>query len=419
MRALHADRYRWAVFAGLLAVLAASNRWKGWSAGIRLLTADDSITYRRMALAAPSLPTAKVGNQHAEVFAYDYVVGLISYLLHVNIDYVFRAVSLALVLGICLTLHVAVTRAGLRTQTYAVCMAVFILNTYSLRYYLIASGYFLDVTFVLAVALAVNALLAERYWLALLAITLAMPARQTTLPVTLALAWWVAFAPGFAAASVRVRTMRALLIILLPVVVFVAMIVVSAPFSTSGTPGVTGLTVLGDFEHLPSTIGALAEHLARVANSLFAVGSLTIVALLARHRAEPGTKLPFAFKGPFVVGCSIAGQALLLNTNYTGHPERLTALSLEPFVVALAYLLAEAEQRGLLLSTTRAWAISAVLAAGSLQYLYTIVGPATAAQGGVLQLLAAVIVGALLWQAFGGQFAIPGRRRHRLGDTAT
>jgi hypothetical protein len=44
-----------------------------------------------------------------------------------------------------------------------------------------------------------------------------------------------------------------------------------------------------------------------------------------------------------------------------------------------------------------------VLTVGSLQYLYTVVGPATAVAGGLLQLVAAIIVGWLLWGAFQGR----------------
>lgn len=402
-------RTRLGIAAGLLAVLAVSNRWLGWTAGWHLLFGYDERDYRRIALAAPHLPSVELPNQHAQVFAYPYLVGLVTHVLDVNVEYVLRAVCLAVILGICICLHAGLRRAGVTTPVYAVCMALFILNTYSLRYYLIVPGYFLDVTFVLTIGMVLGALISGRYWLAVAAIVLGTLARQSAVPVSLALAWWVSFGAGWQDAAVRLRLSRAVGIVAIPVVVYLVLIAISAPFSAPTTPGITGLTIIGDLEQLPSSIGPLAEHLLRTANGLFAVGSLTAVGLVAWRRIRPRSKLPFEVKGCLVVGCSIAGQALLLNTGYSGHPERLAVLSLLPFVLGLSYLLRESERAGRAVTPTTAAAIVAALAAGSLQYLYTVVGPATAAEGAVLQFVAATMAGALLWRELVGDRARLGR----------
>jgi hypothetical protein len=402
MKALDPGRLRLAIAGGLLAILAGTNQWLGWVAGWRLVSGHDEPIYKQMALAAPHLPRL-VPNQHAEEFPLVYVVGLISHVLGVNVDYVFRAVAYLVILGICVVLHALLTQARVSTPIWTLCMAVFVLNTYALRYYLIVPGYFLDVTFVLAIAIVLYALIGGRYWLAVAGIVLAALVRQTAVPTALALGWWVAFGREWRDAPNRTRAYRGVGIIVIPVAVYIALIKASASFAIPETPGIAGLTILGDLEHLPSTLGALAEHVVRVANSLFAVGSLTGVALYDRRRSGIRAKLPFEFVGCFVVGCSIALQALALNTNYSGHPERLTVLSLVAFVTGLAYLMREREQSGFKLPGATAAAMVAVLAVGSLQYLFTWFGPSTAVEGAILQLVAAIVVGWLLWGALGGR----------------
>jgi len=223
---------------GLLAVLAATNRWEGWTAGMRLLSARDEAVYRRIALAAPHPPQTRLPNQNAQEFVCSYVVGLVAHLLGIDVESAFRAAVVAVILGICIGLHVALGRSGVSTPAYAVCATVLILNTYSLRYYLIAPGILADVAFVLAITLVLNALIAGRYVLAVVLIALAMLTRQSAVPVGLALAWWVTFAPGWRAAPARVRLRRAVVIVLTPVVVYLTIIAVASPFSSPTTPGI-------------------------------------------------------------------------------------------------------------------------------------------------------------------------------------
>jgi hypothetical protein len=399
MSTLDVGRARLAITGGLLALLAATNRWQGWTAGWQLVDGHDEPIYKQMALAAPHLPTL-VPNQHAQEFPLVYLVGLAAHLLGVSVDYVFRAVAYGVIVAICLSLHRLLDRAGVRLSTYAVCMALLILNTYCLRYYLIVPGYFLDVTFVLAIGIALGALISERYWLVVAAIVLGVLARQTAVVTSLTLGWWVAFGPGWRDAGGLRRACRAIGAVAIPVVTYLALVRLSARFSAPDTPGIVGLTVIGDLEHLPSTLGALADHAVRVADGLFAVAGLTGVAILSRYRTGDRARLPFEFVGCSVVGWSIVLQALALNTSYSGHPERLTVLAMLPFVAAIGYLLREREQVGLVLPGSVAAVMIAVLTVGSLQYLYTVVGPSTAAQGAILQLVAAAVVSALLWRQF-------------------
>lgn len=380
--------------------MAATNRWRSFSVGQRLVDAHDEYDYRTIALAAPHLPRVGVDNQHAQEFAPSYLVGLIAHGLGIGVDGVFRGAAIVVILGVCLALHCLLQRSGVSTPVYAVCMALLVLNAYSLRYYLIAPGYIGDIAFVLCVGLALNALLAGRYMPLLLALIAAVLTRQSALPLAVAVTWWVAWGAGWREATTAVRVARAAGVVIVTVATYTVILLVVSSFSIPDTPGIAGLTVLGDLEHLGANVGALAMHLLRVAHPLFAVICVSAAVLLLRRRsAENRLGISFETIGCFVVGCAIAGQALLLNTHYSGHPERLTVLSLLPFIASVAYLLRDCERAGLRLLPRPAGVIVVVIGIGSLQYLFTSVGPSTAAEGVAVQLVAAMVAGGLVWGA--------------------
>lgn len=386
-----------AIVAGLLAIVGATNRWMSWRGGALLVSATDETDYRRIALAAPHLPSGRMANQRAQLFALNWLVGVIRAGLGVRVEGLFRVVSLLVIVAICAVLWAALRSCGISTPLLAVCMAIFVLNTYSLRYYLLAPGYITDLTFVLSMAVISLGLVSERFWLILGGIALATLARQSALPVAVAITLLLWFTPPWRAAPRATRALRALAALAVPFALFAVLLAVSLPFSYSDTPGVKGLTLLGAVAALPSRSGTLLEHFARVANPLFAVFAALAVALLLRRRVLPGRPLRPPVIGCAVLGASVWLQAVVLNPSYSGHPERLAVLSLVPFVVALAFLLRDLQDAGMRLSAARAGAIVAILAAGSLHYLYTWAGPSTATEGGLLQLVAALAVGALLW----------------------
>jgi hypothetical protein len=387
---------RAAIVAGTLAVLALTNRWLSWTAGMGLVSGHDEGVYRQIALAVPGLPRVRLPNQNAQAFAPSYVVGLVAHGLGMSVESAFRVMVAVLILGICLALHLALGRARVSTPAYAVCMAVLILNTYALRYYLIASGSIEDLSFVLMLSVALGGMASRRFPIALIALGLASFTRQTALVLGLPLAWWALCGPGWREARAAVRWARAVALAVTPVAGYLIVLAVVSSFSAPTTPGLTGLTVLGDFEHLPRRLGALVEHLVRVLDPLFAVLVLIGVALMGQR----GRRIPFEVRGTAVVAAVIAVQPLLLNTTYSGHPGRLAVLSLWPLTLCLGYLLGWRERTGREVSPRTAVAIVVVLAVGSLQYLYTVVGPSDAPQGVVLQLMAAAAAGALLWQGW-------------------
>jgi hypothetical protein len=398
------------VTAGLLVALAATNRWLSWNSGAQLVSARDEFDYRRIALAAPKLPSLAMANQHAQVFAPNYLVGLLHAVVGGNVDLLFRVVSLVVIVATCLGVAAALRSTGLRAPLFTLCLALFVLNTYSLRYYLIVPGYVTDLTFVLSLVLLSVAVISERFWLILGAIVVATLVRQTALPVTLALAYIVAFSGEWRLATGRLRAARAVAVVGVPVAVFGLMLLISSSFSVSATPGLSHLTVLDDLGRLPSGAGSLVQHVVRVVNPLLGVGAALAVALLLRARMRPGDALGWRVRACLLLGASVWLQAMALSPGYSAHPERLAVLSLIPFIFALALILRDLQDAGISLTPPQAAGIVAIVLAGSLHYLYTWLGPATALQGGVLQLLAALAVAAVVWRAgrAGGTGANPG-----------
>jgi hypothetical protein len=391
---------RLAVVAGLLAILAATNRWLSWTAGFRLLLAHDEADYRLIAQAAPGLPTQRLSEQHAQRFPFHYLVGLIANAASLKVEWVYAVGVVVVVLGLCVVLSAVIAQVQVSTPVFAVCMGVFIMNTYSLRYYGLAPGEIADLLFDLGLAVVLLGLLRGRYWIVLTGICFATAARQTALPAALAVAFWVYLGPGWRVAPSRLRIFRSVALVLVPAGLFFVLTRIAAPFSAGTTPDLAHFTMLAELEHLPSGLGQLGQHLLRSVNGLLSVGALIGVAVAASRRSSPATRLPFEFWGCLLIAGSVALQPVIFSASYAAHNEtRLAVLALGPLVGALAFALRELERRRAALTPAGAAAILAVLVAGSLHHLYTVVGPASAALTVTLQVIVAACLALVLWRS--------------------
>ncbi len=390
-----------AIPAGLLALLAVTNRWMSWWTAYYQLKAWDEGNYRLMALAAPSLPSQKFPEQHAQRFAPQYVVGLIANALGSDPIPVYRVVAILLAVTVCVLLHAALRRIGVAAPAYAVCIALFVLNPYSLRLYIITPGYLDDLAFVAALLLAMLGLIERRLWLVFLGVVLGTLCRQTMLPAAIGLAGWAAFGGGWRAAPRQTRWVRAAAVMLASAAAYTAVALISRRFSSGGTPSLSQWTLLGNLEHLPHGAGALAKHLLKAGNSLLAVGLALAAALLARARAGAAQRLPAEFWAAVLTGAMIAGQPLVFSPHFEGGNEvRLATLSLVAFVTATAIVLAQLERHDAAVSAPAAVAIVAILAIGSLHHIYTWLGPSTASQTFALQIVTGVAVAYVVISGF-------------------
>jgi hypothetical protein len=373
----------------LLGFLAATNRWRDWGASLSLVQANDERDYRAIALAAPHLPSAKLQNQHAQRFVFHYLIGLLG--RPFSVDGVYAVATVATVIGLLAVLMCVLRSLRLSTPAAVVCLAVFILNAYSIRYYLIARGEITDLFFDLGVLVSLWGLFGRRYWLVLVGTIVAALARQTELPAAVILGVAVWFWPGRVAPARWTRLGRAGLVPVTALIIYVIEVHVARSFSYDTTPGFGSFTVWGELKALPSGAGTLAQHVLRSVNGLFGAGALLLAGLIALPAGRRWRSLPWEFWAGLAVSGAIAAQALGLSAGYAAHNEtRLSVLALGSLVCALAVLLEQLERRGRALSARVAAVLTALLAVGSFHHLYTIVGTANVHQTVVLQALVAV-----------------------------
>jgi hypothetical protein len=371
-----------------------------WAAGYRLLRAHDEAEYRVIARAAPHLPTVKLPEEHAQRFAFHYLVGLIAHGADVGVELAYAVGMIIVVLGLCAGLSAVLDRVQVSIPVFAVCMGVFILNTYSLRYYGLAPGEIADLLFDAGLLVALLGLLGRRYSIVLGGVAVATLARQTALPAAVAVGVWIYFDPGWRHVRSALRIARSVGIVLVSVGLWVVLAQVAAPFSARTTPDFAHLTVLADLERLPSGLGHLGQHVLRSVNGLLSVGALIGVAVVARRRFHPAARLPFEFWGCLLVAASVAAQPLIFSAEFVDRNEtRLAVLSLVAFVGALAFALRDLERQGAALSPATALALVIVLAVGSLHHLYTVIGLANASQTVVLQFITGACLAGLLWRS--------------------
>jgi hypothetical protein len=377
--------------AGLLGFLAATNRWRDWDASLALVQANDERDYRAIASAAPHFPSPTLQNQHAQRFVFHYLIGLLGRVF--SVDGVYAVATGLVVIAILVVLMCVLRTLRLSTGAAVVCLAVFILNAYSVRYYLIARGEITDLFFDLGVVLSLWGLLARRYRLVLAGTIVAALARQTELPAAIVLGIVVWAWPAGSNSRTPVRAAQACLLPLIALAIYVLEAHVARSFSHDTTPGFSSFTVLGELGALPAGIGSLAQHVLRSVNGLFGVGALMLAAVIALPARRRWRSLPAAFWACLAVGVAIAGQALALSASYAAHNEtRLSVLALGALVCALAVLLDHLDRGGRALSGGAAASLVVVLAVGSFHHLYTIVGTANASQTVVLQVAVAVAV---------------------------
>ncbi|WP_249009698.1 hypothetical protein [Conexibacter sp. DBS9H8] len=403
--------WKWSAAAGaaaMLAFIAATNRWLGWAASLRLVQANDEHDYRRIAAAAPSLPHGGIQNQHGQRFVFHYLIGLIARGLGTGLPGTYTVITVLVVVALVGVLGLLLTQVGLSGPQWALCLAVFVLNTYSLRYYLIARGEVTDLIFDLGLALSLLGLFRRRWWVILAGTAVGALARQTELPAAVMVGVALLVWPGSGELTATLRWGRALAPGLLALIIYVLEVRVARGFSYNTTPSLLHFTVLAELGALPHSAGLLAQHLLRSVNGLAAVGAVLLAGLIVA-RAEIGlARLGAVFWATLGVALAVAAQPLALSARYAEHNEtRLSVLGLGALVCAAAVLWHRLDPGGRRLRPGEAAVVVGVLGVGSLHHLYTVIGTADAVQTVVLQAVAALIV-----------FGIVLRALHRTGPAA-
>jgi len=402
------------VIVALCALVAATNRWMSWDAGIRLLTARDVFSYEAIARAAPGLPARDLPAHHAERFPVHWVTGTLSDVSGLPLHALYRVLLVAVIAGTLVALH-GVVAGRLALGAYALVFAAFLLDPYVLRYELLVPGMLADATFVLSIGVTLYGLVRRRPWVVLGGVALATAARETALPAALVVIAWMAFAPGWRDVPRARRVAFGAGVAVAVVAVWVVTRSIAGEFSAPALPGVHDASAVARGYSLPSpslstldeytvlgalsSPGSLGEHLARVATPLIMPVLLVVAALLVARRA--GVRPPFAFWASLAMAAAIVVQPLLVSPAVlAGNETRLAALGVLPVIVALALLLARMDVLRRVRAVDAA-AVGVVLSIGSLHHLYTVVGPTSASQIAPLQVVAGGLAGWLLVRAAG------------------
>ena len=288
---------------GLLVFLGITNKWVSWHAAIYTYKSYDDVNYRLMAQAAPGLLHGRIIPEwHAERFAVAWVVGVTAKLLGFSVVTSFRVWVILVISAICLVLAELLMRIGLSLQAAIVCMAVFILNAYALRPYLLAPGGVDDLAFVFGATIAVRGLVLRSPASLLGGLMLATVGRQTALPPAAVAAVAVAFrsglasAPGALADAVRGRRRSGC-----PLAVYARDPGRLASVRRSAADSIDAMTLLG----ASLSLGGLGQHFGRCINVLLSIAAVADRGVVARsrRRAAPtgGRRLPAARGGTYRV----------------------------------------------------------------------------------------------------------------------
>jgi hypothetical protein len=349
---------------------------------------------------APHLPSVRLPEQRAQRFPFHYLLGLVAHAFGLGVPTTYRIAVILLSLLLAAVLIAVLATVQASDWVAVICLAGFVLNTYSLRYYMIAPGTCVDLFFEAGMLVVVLGLLRRSFPTVMGGVVAATLARQTAVPVSLGVAAWLAFGPGWSDASAGVRAVRAGAAVLSSVVLFIIAVRVAAPFSAGTTPDFAHWTMLADLEHLPSGLGNVGQHFLRSVNGLFSVLALIVVAAVAIKRRSSDTRLPREFWWCMLLAGLVIVQPVILSPEYVAHNEtRLTVLGVPTLVVGLAFLLRDLESRARPLSRATALALVAILAVGSLHHLFTVIGTASARQTVILQAVAAACLAAVLWHS--------------------
>lgn len=335
-----------ATVALLLAIVAATNRWMSWGAGLVYARADDEHAYLLIARAAPGMPGERIAPQHADRWPLHWLMGWVADLTGAQVEILYRYAAIALAIAVLLALAGVLMRVGASTATALLCLGVVALNPYALRYYALAPGYLTDLGLELGIALSLLGVVTRRLPLVLAGALLGAVCRQTMLPLLPVLALWVAYAPQWRDDDGgRARLGRAGAVLALPIVVYGVVGAAAQDFSRP-TVAFSQLTILEHTTKLPGTASDLVNHFAHVGIVLLAIGGLLIATLLSTGLRN----LPFAFWGSLTIGLVVVAQAAALNpdpvfNDYSSSNEpRLTAMGLGALAVALAIARGAAER---------------------------------------------------------------------------
>jgi hypothetical protein len=220
------------------AFVLLTNRWLSYEEGISVMIADDTKSYMTLAQAAPTLPSAtitpKLASNHTMRLVPAWLVGASAHLLGTSEERMFLVLTLLVCAVIVWTFHHILTQLALTDAQYALCMALFVVNPYTFRYYLAVPAMVGDIVFVLGLAVTLLGLLQTRLFIVLLGGFVAVLGRQNAIVFLPAVLVWLWFGDGWREQKPTSRVITCILLVAVIVVPYIILEKMTAPFSERG-----------------------------------------------------------------------------------------------------------------------------------------------------------------------------------------
>ncbi len=400
------------IVASVTAFLLLTNYWTGLASHTHPW-GTDVISYQAMAAAAPGLPHFPIGSAYTQRFAPHYLVGLLNWATGMGIHPTYRVVWALCFAGLIGVFVQALRSLRLSTFVFALSFSLFVLDPYSLRESILTPGAIQDLTFVLGLGLLMWGLLDDMLALVLVGTAVAVLSRQTELLVAPVAAYWVLRGPSWRERAAHVRCARAVGVLLLTALLYIAMDLVTSSFTKRFEPSFPRDTILSLIVPTHGNLSTLASHLGRCAVPLIVPAAVILAVLVAgRLRNQPTVRLPFEFYASLAIAAAVIVQPIGVSPSFPGfahNEQRLVGIGLLPVAVAGAVALREGQLQGVLdLSRPTVCVVLAAMALGSLHHIFTRIGPPSLSAFVALQILAAAVVFIAL--------VVPVRRTQRRGS---
>jgi hypothetical protein len=376
-----------------------------------------------MADAAPGVPDGNViGSAYAGRWIPHYLVGLLADATGLGQHSAYWVAGIAAVCALTVIAALAFAALDVRPQLVVLLLLAFVAAPYAApRETLLAPGLLQDQVFVLGLAICLAGLLRVRFGLVVAGALIGLAGRQTMLPVLAVVAAWILSDDEWRLAlETRRRRMRAVTVVVAGLVLYGAILMVTAPFTYPFGPDSPGDTIIFS----PPGLHSVASHVGRTLVP-FVVPAATLAAVwLVRARA--GTTWRDVGRRTWLclaLWASIVAQPLVITPAYPGfssNEQRLAGLGLLPLWVAVAIALRDALRAGTLaFDRTPAVVAGIALAVASLSHVYSSVGPTSLAQFVLLQVAAAALLaGAVLLAAARARRAWPVGAEHGVAREA-
>lgn len=384
------NRLRLYIIWALTLFIVLTNNWMGWDAGIKSI-AWDAASYEIIAQAAPSLPQDQLLFHHAQRIFGPYLAGSLSNIAGLPPQVIFYFLAGICIFASLFFAHKSFISLRLSTWDYTVCMALFILNPFTLRYYMIAPGMLPDIMFVTGLAILLFGLIERHFRFVLIGTLIAALGRQTAAVLIPGLVLWLYAGKGWGdlAPSKKIACISSAVLVILSVYFMTGHIVSSFASGPINTEHLTGL-----FYYLAGPEANVRYTLQFIVHVFmpFLVPLAVVTGIGLRNRSL--FNLPVEAWASLLFVAGIIAQPILAGPDITRlEGGRLSSLCILPLIISSSFLMMNSglSKNGNIPALLKIILTSALLT-GSLHFKYTVSGPEDFSDFALLQTAVSITV---------------------------